>query len=236
MIGVIGGAGVAATNKLCQLIEEYKTINGAIRDSHHPEMIIWQATHVPSRSMYLEGRGPSWIEDYISIGKKLKDCGCDELCMCCNTAHYAIDVLEKEIGIKIVNLLDLVAERVNELGCKKAGLMCSDGLAKVKLYDQRFFIYAPNTTLIYPDVFHQALVTKGICNAKNSKRYLNLEHPENPNYCFKSVVEHLKEKKCDCIIAGCTDVRNVFHYTSSDVKYVDSLEVLARYIVQNTIL
>ena len=70
MIGVIGGNGVAATNKLCQLIEEKLTKSGAFRDAHHPEMLVWQATKVPSRSMYLEGKGPSWIEDYILIGKK----------------------------------------------------------------------------------------------------------------------------------------------------------------------
>ena len=68
MIGVIGGNGVVATNRLCQLIEEKLTELGAYRDAHHPEMIIWQATQAASRSMYLEGRGPSWIEDYIEIG------------------------------------------------------------------------------------------------------------------------------------------------------------------------
>ena len=76
MIGVIGGNGVAATNKLCQLIEEDLTKNGAYRDVHHPEMIVWQATQAPSRSMYLEGKGPSWIEDYVNVGLKLKECGC----------------------------------------------------------------------------------------------------------------------------------------------------------------
>lgn len=88
MIGIIGGNGVAATNKLNCLIEERLTREGAFRDAHHPEIITWQATQAPSRSMYLEGRGPSWIEDYVEIGEKLKSCGCTELCMCCNTAHY----------------------------------------------------------------------------------------------------------------------------------------------------
>ena len=37
MIGVIGSNGVAATNKLCQLIEEMGVKNGAFRDAHHPE-------------------------------------------------------------------------------------------------------------------------------------------------------------------------------------------------------
>ena len=70
MIGIIGGNGVAATNRLCQLIEERCTRKGAFRDGHHPEMLIWQATKVPSRSMYLEGKGPNWIEDYVEIGRK----------------------------------------------------------------------------------------------------------------------------------------------------------------------
>lgn len=116
MIGVIGGNGVAATNKLCQLIEEKCTQNGAFRDCHHPEMIIWQATQAPSRSMYLEGRGESFLDDYIRIGKHLKVCGCDTLCMCCNTAHYFIDELKDSIGIEIINILEEVAKAIKRMG------------------------------------------------------------------------------------------------------------------------
>ena len=73
MIGVIGGNGVAATNRLATLIEEKCVKAGAFRDAHHPEMIIWQATQVPSRSMYLEGRCESFIPGYVEVGKKLKE-------------------------------------------------------------------------------------------------------------------------------------------------------------------
>lgn len=236
MIGVIGGNGVAATIKLLSLIEEAKTQSGAFRDSHHPEMLIWQATQAPSRSMYLEGRGPSWIEEYIDIGKKLKECGCEELCMCCNTAHYAIDVLKQSIDVNIVNLLDLVASKVASLGCKRAGLMCSDGLKKVGLYEQRFSIYAPNVDIVYPDNDYQELVTKGICNAKNSHRFEsvvnNNEHPYN---CFDKVLKSFINFEVDCVIAGCTDICNVYAPQSlpSNVHYVDSLRVLADYICIN---
>ena len=65
MLGIIGGNGVAATNRLLELIEEKYTRNGAFRDAHHPEMIVWQATQAPSRSMYLEGKGESFISDYV---------------------------------------------------------------------------------------------------------------------------------------------------------------------------
>lgn len=236
MIGVIGGNGVAATNKLCQLIEEKLTRNGAFRDAHHPEMIIWQATQAPSRSMYLEGRGPSWIEDYIEIGKKLKACGCTELCMCCNTAHYAIDELSEKIGIRFINLLDLVAFRCKELGVQRIGMMCSDGLRKVGLYEKRFAFIASNIEFVYPDEDFQKLVTVGICNAKNKIRFQEpLLEEMHPFRCFSIVCDHLYyEKKVDCIIAGCTDINNVFFISSpSDYAYVDSLQVLADYICVN---
>ena len=138
MLGVIGGNGVAATNRLCQLIEEKRTRSGAYRDDHHPEMIIWQATHAPSRSMYLEGRGPSFIEDYVRIGKLLKQLGCLELCMCCNTAHYAVDELSEKIKLPFINIMDEVAKVVAQKGCKKVLVMCTAGLRKYHLYEKSF--------------------------------------------------------------------------------------------------
>jgi aspartate racemase len=83
IIGVIGGAGVAATNKLLELIEIKVTKGGAFRDCHHPEMIIYQATQVPSRSMFLEGRGESFVSGYVDVAKKLKNAGATKCCMCC---------------------------------------------------------------------------------------------------------------------------------------------------------
>lgn len=236
MIGVIGGNGVAATNKLCQLIEEKLTMNGAYRDAHHPEMLIWQATQAPSRSMYLEGRGPSWIEDYVEIGKKLKDCGCTKLCMCCNTAHYAIDILQEQIGIPFINLLDLVAKECKKLGAKRVGMMCSDGLRKVGLYDKRFSVVAPDVELVYPDEDYQKLVTLGICNSKNRIRFEDKEYTnEHPYNCIQTVCHHLIEtKKAECIVAGCTDIRNVYFPEMEGIFYVDSLEVLADTIIELT--
>lgn len=232
MIGIIGGNGVAATNKLNEIIEEKITLRGGYRDAHHPEIISWQATQVPSRSMYLEGRGKSFIPDYVRIGKLLKSCGCTELCMCCNTAHYAIDILEKEIGLPFINILDEVAIKANELGCKKIGMMCSDGLRKVGLYEERFKIYAKDTIIIYPSDKFQKIVTKGICNAKNDSRFLPTTNEDNPTFCFNKVVEHLIDLGVDGIVAGCTDICNVYTYNNINIKYIDSLTVLADSIIK----
>ena len=235
MIGVIGGNGVAATNKLLQIIEENCVKNGAFRDCHHPEMIVWQATQAPSRSMYLEGRGESFLEDYIRIGQHLKDCGCDKLCMCCNTAHYFIDELKEKIGVKFINILDEVAKVVADMGGRKIGIMCSDGLRKVGLYEKYIKNQIPSSEIFYPTDEMQVFVTKGICNSKNKNRLLPNSDEDSPAYCFSKVCEWFVRQGCDTIVAGCTDIRNVYYRsTTENVRYIDSLEVLAEAIVNES--
>lgn len=166
MIGVIGANGVAATNELLRLIEEAITGKGAFRDCHHPEMLVFQATQVPSRSMFLEGRGPSFIPQYTEIGKMMRQAGCTELCMCCNTAHFAVDELEKAIGLPFINVIDEALKKAVDSGARRIAVMCSDGCRKAGLYDKSLARICSGAEIVYPDSDFQKLVTKAICNSK----------------------------------------------------------------------
>ena len=228
LIGIIGGAGVAATNKLQELIEEQLTKNGAYRDCHHPEMIIWQATQVPSRSMYLEGKGESFSPGYIDIAKKLKLCGATKLCMCCNTAHYAIDEISTRADIPFINLVEACVIHVKASGVKNIGLIASDGCLKGNVYEKYFEKLCPDIKIIYPDKENQKLVTKGICNIKNNHRFDSKNSEENPQKIFEKVAEHLKNNGAEKIIIGCTDIRVGYF----DKDNIDSLEILKDIIIE----
>lgn len=226
-IGIIGGAGVAATNKLLELIEIELTKNGAYRDCHHPEMLIYQATQVPSRSLYLEGRGESFIPGYIDIAQKLKNGGATKLCMCCNTAHYAIDTISEQADIPFINIIEEIAIKIKELGIKKIGLIASDGCIKGQVYEKYISRICPDTKIIYPDKEMQNFVTKGICNIKNSHRFDDINSKERPNYIFKQVCNYLYEQGAQKIIIGCTDIRVDYF----DENTIDSLETLKNKII-----
>lgn len=229
IVGVIGGAGVAATNKLCELIEVQYTQNGAFRDCHHPEMIIYQATQAPSRSMFLEGRGPSFIDDYVAVGKKLKKAGAEVLCMCCNTAHYALPILQEQIELPFINMIEEVAAACARTGKHKFGLAASDGCLKGKVYETYFSKVLPDAQLVYPDSEYQALVTKAICNVKNSHRFDSIDSDERPKHILDKVYQHLIQKGAEIVIMGCTDIR--VDYKSDKDNVIDSLEVLANKII-----
>lgn len=230
IIGIIGGAGVAATNKLNVLIENLFTLNGASRDAHHPEIIIYQATKAPSRSMFLEGRGKSFVDDYIRIGKKLKNAGATTLCMSCNTAHYAIDEIQKKTGLPFINLIAEVVTEVKNTNQKKIGLIASDGCLIGRVYEKYFNKIYPEARIIYPDKIFQQEVTRGICNIKNSNRFKEDFSTDRPKNIFAKVSNHLIQKKADIILIGCTDIRVDYFNPNS----IDSLEVLAKKIYQKT--
>lgn len=229
-IGVIGGNGVAATNRLCDMIERKLTAAGAYRDAHHPEMIVWQATSVPSRSMFLEGRGPDWRPDYIRIAKELKGLGCSIGCMCCNTAHYAVDEIESRSGLKFINLLEDVARKCKEIGDRRFELFCSDGARKFDIYGKAFTMIFPESEIVYPSEERQRLVTRVICDVKNKMRLLPLSDTQSPHSILCRLIEDAQYP----IILGCTDLRVAF---GVDEKLpvnvaVDSLETLADKIIQ----
>jgi aspartate racemase len=228
IVGVIGGNGVAATNKLCELIETRFTQNGAFRDVHHPEMIIWQATQAPSRSMYLEGLGPNFIDDYVAIGKKLsQQGGATVLCMCCNTAHYSIEEIAKKTNLPFLNLVKEVVKEVAKNSLKTVGLIAANGCLFGKVYEKYFECICPETQIIYPDAEFQKEATRGICNIKNQSRFLDEKHHDRPKNIFTKVYNHLMEKGVEKVIIGCTDIRVDFVHNNT----IDSLEKLAEIII-----
>lgn len=226
VFGVIGGAGVAATNKFNALLEKKITMSGAFRDMHHPEVISFQATKIPSRSMFLEGRGDSFIPGYIEIGKKLKKAGSTIICMTCNTAHFAIQEIQTAVNLPFINIIEEVVLAAKKEGHRNIGIMASDGSVKHKLYDRYFMQLFPESKLIYPTIEFQEKLTQGIINIKNKNRFKSLSDFDRPNLIFKKVSDHLLENGSEIIISGCTDIRVDFSNAASKVKIIDSLEVL----------
>lgn len=226
-VGVIGGNGVAATNRLLDMVERKVTAAGAFRDAHHPEMIVWQATSAPSRSMFLEGRGADWRPDYIRIATDFRTLGCDIGCMCCNTAHYAVNEISERAGLPFINLLEVVAAKCQTLGHERYELFCSDGARKFDIYGAAFRKVCPDVEMTYPSEERQAMVTKSICAVKTSDRFSGVAR--------RMLDELIEGAKCP-VIFGCTDLRVAYCYSDvlpSQVA-VDSLECLADEIVLRT--
>jgi aspartate racemase len=227
VLGIIGGAGVAASNELMSRIEEYLTYNGAYRDAHHPQIILYNATQVPSRSMYLEGRGESFVPGYVEVVKKFELIGVTLVAMCCNTAHNNIKDIQDSTNLKIINLIECTFSYLEKLGgnYSKVGIMASDGTCNAKLFD----FYAPKgLELIYPDEENQRKITQGICNIKKAyHKLLPINDKERPYLLFMDAAQSLFNAGAEIIILGCTEIPLDFTQDGlPDFPVIDTIEVL----------
>lgn len=231
-IGIIGGNGVAATNRLLDMIERKGTANGAYRDAHHPELFVCYATQSPSRSMYLEGRGPSFVEGYIDLAREMKRLGCNKGCICCNTAHYAIEEIERESALPFINVLEEVVLKVKSSGNRRFELFATDGARKFDLYGKAFRSIFPEAEISYPSAERQSLVTQVICDVKNKRRLLPFSDDMSPFNVLSKLIAEAKYP----VILGCTDLR-VALPPNEDVSIkvaADSLECLADAILRES--
>jgi len=230
-IGIIGGAGVAATNLLLQRIEQNITRAGAFRDSHHPETFVCQATRSPSRSMYYEGRGRSFIPDYKLVAKSLESSGATLIAMCCNTAHAAFDEISSSVSVTFVDLVAETAELVKRTGCVKIGLIASDGCIESGVYQKHFQYGADGAEIVLPSEGLQRTVSKAIRNIKNIRRFASDESIHRPASLFNDVLRHLESLGCDAVILGCTDIAVDWDSGwNSKIKVFDSLDILASHL------
>lgn len=228
-IGVIGGAGVAAAAELVVRIERLVTSSGAYLDQQHPELILYQLTQAPSRSMYVEGRGESFVPQYVDAAKRLRTFGADFVAMCCNTAHFAIQELEDQSGVKFINLIEEAAAESRRMSPKarRVGIMCSDGTRIGQMYDRALKVQESALEAVYPIPEVQGLVTQGIRAVKRGEhlRPHSLAHPTN---LFTEAAKHLHDSGCDVIILACTEIPLALGKdASTPVPIVDTLDVLA---------
>jgi len=236
VIGIIGGAGVAASIELLARMERMVTDQGAFRDSQHPEVLLYQATQVPSRSMFLEGRGESFTPGYIEAARKLKDAGSVFGAMCCNTAHHAIDEISQSSGLPFIDVIEECFKAVKTAApsASTIGVLCSDGTRKAQIYEKVAHKLGLKAKILQPDAAHQAKVTLGICNIKKAyHRHKPLTDDERPAKLFHAAADHLAQAGANVIILGCTEIPLDFATLPGPaVPTIDSIDVLAQACLQ----
>lgn len=232
MIGVIGGAGVAAGARLAAHLEELVTAMGAYRDVHHPELILWQATSAPSRSLFLEGRGPDFMPTYVNIGRQMKACGADVFCMACNAAHSRAVQIEQAVGLPLIHLLGelFAVSRERYPQAKKVGVLSSAGSRDCHIFDN----HATGLDLLFANNEIQQLITAGICGVKNNRRSLPETHPERPRVQFLEACRNLIAGGAQVLALACSDIGADFPFDEVDgTPVVDSMKVLAEAILRH---
>lgn len=213
-IGVLGGMGPAAT---ALFFERIIALTPARTDQDHIPVVIYNNPKIPDRTASLVGDGPSSFPELIRSVHLLERAGVDFVCMPCNTAHAYYRELQSETRVPIMNLIEIVADRVSAHGTiKKVGLLATPGTLRSNLYQDA--LGPRGIEVLMPEAWEVNDLLAVI------KRLKDNTTDGDPAGRF---AEHLQDRGAQGLILGCTELSLVRTQFPSGVPIFDAIEILA---------
>lgn len=224
-IGIVGCSAEGAA--LC-----YKTIcteSPKVLGEHvHPEI----SMHTHSLANYvkcLDSQDLDGVGDLmLSSAQKLKLQGAEFLICPDNTIHQAFEYVKTRSPLPWLHIAEVVVESAKHKNFSKLGILGTKWLVE---------------SAVYPEIIED----RGLSWERPAKDEINeigriimeelvygVFKPESVSY-FKKVIEGLKEKGCDAVVLGCTEIPLIIDELNSALPTLDSNRLLAEAAIEHSI-
>ena len=203
----------------------YRTIcaegPGLLGQHEHPEVSL----HNLSLARYVEYLDRDEVEAVgdlmLDSAEKLARAGAEFLICPDNTIHVAFDYLEPRSPLPWLHIAEVVAEEAKRAGYSRLGLTGTHWLVNSEVYPQR--VSRQGLELVRPEPQEREEMGRIIM----SELVYGQFKPESVEY-FRSVIGDLRERGCDAVILGCTEIPLVVDDANSPLPTLDSTRLLAR--------
>ena len=218
IIGILGGMGPEAT------LECFKSIidqTPARTDQEHVHILVDNNPQIPDRTEAILNKGESPLPLLQKSAKRLEAGGADFLIIPCNTAHHYLTGIAEVIDIPILNMVRSTIEEAPPGKC--VGLLATSGTINTGIYEK----YAQDSVnIVYPDDSYQQKVMNVIYGEDGIKAGIKSSYLTDE---LKLVVDHLRDRGAETIIAGCTEIRLVLQDSDlSDVDLLTPIDIIAK--------
>ncbi len=220
-VGIIGGMGPEATLDLF-----YKIIKNtpAKKDQEHIHLIIDNYPQIPDRTQFILGKGENPLPYLLRSANLLENAGVDAICMPCNTAHFFVDDIRKNINVPFISIVESVLKDIkkNQRDAKRIGLLATEGTIAGNVYHRVF--EKEGYTIIVPKVSVQKKLMDVIYSVKAGrvKEKVNL---------LQECIDNLSNE-VDILIAACTEIPILIPYIKSSIPIIDATLSLAKSVVE----
>lgn len=220
-LGVLGGMGPQATILFYQRVVDF---TAAAADQEHIETLILSDAKMPDRTAaLLSGETGPVYERLLSDARTLEDWGACCIGVPCNTSHAFLPAVEAQLNIPIVNMVTETAQALKALGCRRVGVMGTDGTLQMGLYHAA--CRALGMEAVSPPEEEQRLVMSIIYDEiKAGKR--------GSEDKFARVEQAFRALGCDRVVLACTELSVYKDWHEVGEYYVDAMDVLARSCVE----
>jgi len=216
LLGILGGLGPMSTVYFCELLTAHTR---AFTDNDHIDMIVSSRASTPDRTAFILGKSDrDPLPVMIDEADRLVKAGADLIVIPCNTAHYFYNGLQAACKVPILNIIRETAEHLRLNGVQTFGLLATEGTVQSNAYPA---VCAPlGLTCITPTEEEQKIISDIIYGQIKQNR------PVDRN-AFLQVTNALRERGCEKLVLGCTELSLLKKEGLDPAIFVDSLEVLA---------
>jgi len=197
-IGMIGGVSTEAT------LIYYKTINALVRKRlggyHSAEMRIHSVNFHDYNGAHDTRDWPFIRAGFDRAAQGLKASGADFLVLACNTLHTVADAIEDATDLPFLHIVDACGTKLQADGRTQPGLI-GTAFTMAQPYFTERLIAKTGMTPILPDDATQKDLSRII--------FEELTHgivTDDSIAFYTSAIQTLKDRGCDSIILGCTEL------------------------------
>jgi aspartate racemase len=214
--GVLGGMGPEAT---LVFLEKFYSLTRGRLEQQRPALLINIEPRVPDRNEAWRGIGTSPAATLAEMGRSLARAGADFCVMPCVTAHGFVESFERDVGIPLIRMPDVIAETLQTAAPADSpvGLLATTTTLEMKLFQTAFG--SRNTPFILPDEIEQEALMRAIYAIKKG---------EDARSSVLAIAQSLIARGAGKLLLGCTDLSVLSLVGLEGCTVVDALDLLAQ--------
>ena len=196
MLGVLGGMGPMAT---VDFVGKVVQNTPAACDQEHIETVVCSAAGIPDRAAAILGQGRDPLPAMLEALRRLERAGVTCIAMPCNTAHHWHGALQANTSVRILHIVDAVADTLSRKGIQGGpiGVLATDGTVQAGVYQKRLTLRG--FTCMMPDAKGQAEVMWAI-------RLVKAGQLREATKILRREAETLVAKGCQQVAMACTEI------------------------------
>ena len=210
----------------------YRTIcteGPALLGSHaHPEVSMHTPSLAQTMSHIYRGDWQAVAGVMLGSADKLASIGADFLICPDNTLHQALPLVQPLSPLPWLHIAKVVAEEAARRGFRRLGLLGTRWLVDSAVYPDA--LGARGLEFVRPttaerDEINRIIMDELVCG---------VFEPEAVAY-HRGVIERMKDKGCDAVVLGCTEIPLIMNDANSPLPTLDSTRLLARAALRRAI-
>ncbi len=223
-IGLIGGMSWQSSLEYYRIINE--TVNEKLGGMHSAKSLLFSVDFEKIEHLQRLDRWDELTKLMIEAAQNLEKGGADLVVICTNTMHRTADAVQENIGIPLLHIADVTAERIRRKGWGKVGLLGTLYTMEQDFYKNRLqnkfgievLVPEKNDRSIVHEVIYREL-SFGIKKISSKIK-------------FADIINKLSNRGADAVILGCTEIPLLIGRQDVEIPLLDTTRIHAESAVE----